>query len=61
MERFKRLTIQDDRIFMGELWIASINHETKEVRPTHGYFKKHPHGYRSEQYAKHIGYTFNNN
>ena len=41
--------------------VAIIDHVNREVRPTHGYFKHHSYGYKSEQYAFSIGYTYNNN
>ncbi len=40
---------------------AIINHELKEIRPTHGYFYPHKYGKMNKQLAKKIGYSFNNN
>ena len=41
--------------------IAIIDHEKKEIRPTHGYFSPHPQSSCSKRTAKRLGYTFNNN
>jgi hypothetical protein len=41
--------------------VAIINHEKKEIRPTHGYFNPHKYGKYISKYAESIGYKFNNN
>ena len=40
---------------------AIIDHENKEVRPSHGYFAPHKHSGFSKKVAKELGYNFNNN
>lgn len=40
---------------------AKINHELKEVRPSHGYFMPHPYGKLNKKLADRLGYSFNNN
>jgi hypothetical protein len=40
---------------------AIINHESKEVRPTHGYFLPHHYGKLNKKIADKLGYIFNNN
>jgi hypothetical protein len=47
--------------FEKDVVVATINHEQKTIRPTHGYFYPHKHGKTSKAYAKKIGYEFNNN
>lgn len=41
------------------VWVATVDHENKEVRPTQGYFPPHQHGITSKRYAKKMGYNFN--
>lgn len=40
--------------------IATIHHNTKEVKPDHGYFSPHPYSKYSKKVAKELGYEFNN-
>lgn len=47
--------------FENWIYTAIIHHDTKEVRPCHGYFVPHPIGIRNRAIAKRLGYTFNNN
>lgn len=41
--------------------IATIYHENKEVRPTHGYFAPHRLSRYTKSVSKRLGYNFNNN
>lgn len=40
--------------------VGSVSDKNKEVRPAHGYFKNHYHGYTTEKYAIRLGYKFIN-
>ena len=63
----KNYKIEGDKIkgfepyFEKMVRIATIDHEKKEIRPSHGYFAPHPHSKYSKKIAKKLGYTFNNN
>jgi hypothetical protein len=35
-----------------------INHESKTIRPAHGYFPPHRYGVENRKYAKDLGYNF---
>jgi hypothetical protein len=65
-KNYRGLVINNDQIYGFEPYfdknviIASIDHEKKEIRPTHGYFIPNPFGIKAENYAKKIGYNFNN-
>ena len=38
--------------------VGTINHNTKRIRPTHGYFYPHKYGKRMKAMAKKLNYTF---
>lgn len=44
--------------FEKNVAIATINEKSKEVRPTHGYFPKHPMSKKAIAWAKKNGYTY---
>ena len=44
--------------FGKEVVTGFINHESKTIRPTHGYFPPHRHGVENVKYAKDLGYKF---
>ena len=50
-----------ERYFDKHVITASIDHENKVIRPSHGYFYPHKHGKSNKAYAKKLGYVFNNN
>lgn len=39
-------------------WVATVNHEKKQARPTHGYFCPHKTGNKLKKYFTKIGYEF---
>ena len=39
---------------------ATICHNSKEIKPSHGYFYPHKYGKINKLVAKKLGYTFNN-
>jgi len=38
--------------------VGTVNHESKAVRPCHGYYAPHPTGKRLKKYAKVLGYEY---
>lgn len=44
--------------FEKDVAIATINENTKVVRPTHGYYPNHPMGKKSKAWAKRNGYKY---
>jgi hypothetical protein len=60
----KRVIINKDQILRYEPYFDShvitafINHETKTIRQTHGYFKPHRYGKYNEKLALKLGYEF---
>jgi hypothetical protein len=66
-KKFMGLEIKGDKIygyepyFEKKVLVANIDHNQKEVIPTHGYFLPHKIGVKSKKYAESIGYSFNNN
>ena len=45
-------------VFNKHVIVAHIDHDNKEIRPTHGYFVPHTYGKKVQKYAESIGYEF---
>ena len=40
--------------------VATIYADTKEIKPSHGYYAPHKYGKQMKKFAQSIGYNFNN-
>ena len=41
-----------------EMFVASVDHSRKEIRPAHGYYAPQKTGKKIKRYAERIGYTW---
>lgn len=44
--------------FNEMVWVGTIDHDKKEIKPTHGYFAPHLYGKRMRAKARSMGYKY---